>query len=168
MAETFGFDIVSLQDNIVEYVQSVVPDTIIYEDSIPDDADLPYDTTNHLLPYVVLRFGPLRPSYTGKSMAGPRHDEYWASCDIVAVAPIGRVSRILNMALVDACIGFKPDGVSPMQMRTDAGDPAQFVVSSNETRPTQFICSTRLRYTVNARNVAAAVDSGFGVNGFGL
>jgi hypothetical protein len=54
-------------------------------------------------------------------------------------------------------IGFKPDGVSPMQMRTDAGDPAQFVVSSNESRPTQYICSTRLRYTVNAVDVGAPI-----------
>jgi hypothetical protein len=151
-----GFDIVALQDNIVAYVESLIPDTVLFEDSIPDDASIPIQD-NKIQPYVVLRFGPLRPSYTGKSMRGPRYDEYWASCDVVAIAGKGRTARQLNAGLVDAMIGFKPDGVSPMQMRTDAGDPAQFVVSSNESRPTQYICSTRLRYTVNAVDVGAPI-----------
>lgn len=151
-----GFDLVALQDNIVAHVKSLVPGTTVLEDSIPDDFSLPMEGVK-LKPYVVLRFGPLRPSYSGKSMRGPRHDEYWASCDVVAIAGNGRVARQLNAGLVDALIGYKPDGVSPMQMRTDAGDPAQFVVSSNESRPTQFIASTRLRYTVNSTNVGAPV-----------
>lgn len=152
-----GFNIVDLQDTITEKVQSVVPDTLILEDSIPDDFSPPVDSEDKLLPYIVLRYGPIRPSYTGKSLAGVRHDEYWASCDVLAISAVGRVSRILNSAIVDALLGFKPDGVSPMTMRTDAGDPAQFVVSSNESRPTQYVASTRLRYTVNGTNVGAAV-----------
>lgn len=143
-----GFDIVSLQDNITAEVESFLPGTKVYEDSIPDDEPLAI-VDGFIKPYIVLRYGPLRPSYTGKNLGGPRLDEYWASCDIMAVAGKGRVARLLNAALVDHLIGFKPDGVSPMSMRTDAGDPAQFVVSSNESRPTQFISSTRLRFTVN-------------------
>lgn len=154
-----GFDIVTLQDNIVDELKAFLPNTVIYEDTIPDDAELPFDDDDNLAPYIVLRFGPIRPSYTGKSLMGPRHDEYWASCDIVAVAPRGRVARVLNAAAVDHMIGFKPDGVSPMSMRTDAGDPAQFVVSSNESRPTQFVASTRLRYTVNGTNIGAPIPT---------
>lgn len=151
-----GFDLVTLQDNITAYVHSLTTATV-YEDSIPDDEALPMDEAGKLLPYVVLRYGPLRPSYTGKSFGGARHDEYWASCDVLAISGNGRVSRILNNGLVDALIGFKPDGVAEMHQRTDAGEPAQFVVSSNESRPTQYVQSTRLRYTVNATNVGAGV-----------
>jgi hypothetical protein len=154
-----GFDIVSLQDNITAAVEAFIPNTLVMEDTIPDDKDLPMDAQGNLKPYVVLRYGPLRPSYTGKSLMGPRHDEYWASCDVVAVAPRSRVARQLNAAVVDMLIGFKPDGVSPMSMRTDAGDPAQFVVSSNESRPTQFVASTRLRYTVNGTNIGASIPT---------
>ena len=144
-----GFDIVALQDAIVDKVKATIPNTVLFEDSIPDDESIPVTTDGQIIPYVVLRFGPVRPSYTGRSLRGPRLDEYWASCDIVAIAGKGRIARRLNAGLVDTLIGFKPDGISPMQMRTDAGDPAQFVVSSNESRPTQYIASTRLRYTVN-------------------
>jgi len=157
MAVAGGFNIVDIQDAITAQVQFTVPNTLVLEDSIPDDFSPPVDSDNKLVPYVVIRYGPIRPSYTGKSLMGTRYDEYWASCDIVCISANGRVSRKLNAGLVDALLGFKPDGVSPMTMRTDAGDPAQFVVSSNESRPTQFICSTRLRYTVNGTNVAAHV-----------
>lgn len=149
-----GLSVIELQDNILDEVKRVFPNHQVFEDSIPDDEDLNIDpVTRKIEPYIVLRFGPLRPSYTGKSMRGPRMDEYWASCDLVAIASNGRVARVLNDALVFNMIGFKPDGVSPMQMRTDAGDPAQFVVSSNESRPTQYVSSTRLRYTVNGVSV---------------
>lgn len=157
MPNNGGFNIVDLQDNILAEIKLRFPNHTVYEDSIPDDADLPITSLGQIKPYIVIRFGPIRPSYVGKSMAGPRLDEYWASCDFIAISQNGRVSRKLNAALVSAMIGFKPDGVSPMQMRTDAGDPAQFVVSSNESRPTQYVSSTRLRYTVNGTNVGAAV-----------
>ena len=157
MAVAGGFNIVDIQDVITAHVESIVPSTLVLEDSIPDDFSPPVDSNNKLVPYVVLRYGPIRPSYTGKSIMGTRYDEYWASVDVVAISANGRVSRKLNAGLVDGLLGFKPDGVSPMTMRTDAGDPAQFVVSSNESRPTQYICSTRLRYTVNGTNIAASV-----------
>lgn len=155
-----GFDIVALQDAITAHVKAILPNTQIFEDTIPDDQHLPFDRdSGKLQPYVVLRFGPIRPSYTGKSLRGPRYDEYWASCDVVAISGNGRKSRILNAFLVDNMIGFKPDGVAPMQQRTDAGDPAQFVVSSNESRPTQFVSTTRLRYIVNGQNVGASIPT---------
>ena len=154
-----GFDIVSLQDAITAEVEAFIPLVTVFEDTIPDDEALPFDENGNLQPYIVLRYGPIRPSYTGGSLMGPRYDEYWASCDIVAIAPRGRIARQLNAAVVDHLIGFKPDGVSPMSQRTDAGDPAQFVVSSNESRPTQFIASTRLRYTVNGTNIGASIPT---------
>lgn len=154
-----GLAIVDLQDRIVAKVQKEFPNHTVYQDSIPDDEHLPFDATGKLQPYIVLRFGPLRPGYTGKSIRGPRYDEYWASCDLIAISSNGRVSRVLNAALVSKMMGFRPDGVAPMQMRTDAGDPAQFVVSSNESRPTQYVSTTRLRYTVNGTNTGADIPT---------
>lgn len=157
-----GFNIVESQDAITARVKDVLgPEYAgrVFEDMAPDDEHLPMSADgSKLLPYVVMRYGPIRPGYTGKSMAGPRYDDYWASCDAIAVAPNGRSSRILNSVLVDALMGFRPDGITPLQMRTDAGDPAQFTVSSNESRPTQYVTSTRLRYAVNGKNVGARMD----------
>lgn len=154
-----GLDIVLLQDAIADEVRAFLGvDTLVLEDTIPDDSTLPRDpNTMKMIPYVVIRFGPIRPGYTGKSFKGPRYDEYYGTCDLMAVAPNGRSARLLNAILVDHMIGFKPDGVSPIGMRTDAGDPAQFVVSSNESRPTQMICSTRLRFTVNSVGVGERI-----------
>lgn len=152
-----GFDIVKTQDAITARVKSIVPNCEVYEDSPPDDVDLPYDAHGKLKPYVVIRYGPIRPAYTGKNFGGPTLDEYWASCDIVAIADSGRAARLLSSALVGRLIGYKPDGLYPIQMRTDAGDPAQFVVSSNESRPTQYVSTTRLRYAVNAASPGSVI-----------
>lgn len=156
-----GLDIVLLQDAITSEVKRFLgDDTLVLEDTIPDDFPMPRDPyTMKLRPYVVLRYGPLRPSYTGKGFGGPRHDEYYGTCDVMAIAPNGRSARLLGAILVDHLIGFRPDGVSPMGMRTDAGDPAQFVVSSNESRPTQMISSTRLRFTVNSRGIGERIPN---------
>lgn len=150
-------NMIEQQDEILAHVKTLIPDTPVYEDMVPDDESLPMDEEQNLIPYVVVRFGPLRPSYTGKSFGGPGMDEYWASTDIVAIAPTGRTARVLNYALVAQLIGWCPDGISPLTQRTDAGDPAQFVVSSNESRPTQYVASTRLRYTVNASGVSESL-----------
>lgn len=148
-----GFDLVGLQDAITAKVKMLTA-AEVFEDMVEDDEPIPMKD-GKIEPYVVLRYSPIRPSYTGRSMRGPRHDEYWASVDVVAIAHKGRIARKLNIGLVGSLIGFKPDGVSPISMRTDAGDPAMFTVSSNESRPTQYVASTRLRFTVNGANVAA-------------
>jgi hypothetical protein len=157
MADPVGIDIVTVQDNITAQVKIIAPNTPVYEDTIPDDAQLPRDNQGLLVPYIVLRYGPIRPSYTGKGMAGPRHDEYYATVDVMAVSSKGRRSRQINGAVVSNLIGFKPDGASPISMRTDAGDPAQFVVSSNEARPTQMVSSTRLKFNLNTLSVGSPV-----------
>lgn len=151
-----GLDLVSLQDAITAEVKRIAPNTQVEEDSIPDDEALPRDANGKVVPCIVLRYSPLGPGY-GKSFGGPRHDEYVASFDVMTIATSGRVSRILNAAIVSHLIGFKPDGVSPIHQRSDAGTPSQFTVSSNEIRPTLYVVSTRLRFAVNNTNIGAAV-----------
>lgn len=144
-----GFDIVAFQDAIVAKIKATLPNTTLYEDTIPDDENLERDENLKLKPYMYLRFGPIKASRNGKSFMGPRQDEYFGTADIVAVAPSGRIARMMNQAMVDALIGFRPDGINPMSLRSDEGDPSQFVVTSNEARPTQNIASTRMRFGVN-------------------
>lgn len=151
-----GFDIVALQDAIVEKVKLTLPNTIVFEDTIPDDANLPRDENGKLSPYVYLRFGPIKAARRGKSFMGPRHDEYFGTLDVASVASNGRIARRMEQVLVDALIGFRPDGVNPMSLRSDEGDPSQFVVTSNEARPTQNVASTRMRFGANTVNVGAS------------
>ena len=138
----------AIQDAITAKVKSltVIP---VEEDQWPDDKPLPMGTDGKIKPYIILRFGPRRPSYTGRSMRGARLDEYWSSVDLTCITNDGNKSRKMLEGLLDELVGFKPDGVSPLAQRPDAGDPAMFVVSANESRPTQYVASTRLRFSIN-------------------
>jgi hypothetical protein len=151
-----GFNIVGYQDAIVEKVKLLLPNTVILEDTIPDDYQFPRDLNGKAVPYVVLRFGPMLVKYRGRALAGARYDEYMATVDVMAVAPNGRMARQVCAIATDGLLGFQPDGTSPMGLRDDGGSAVQFVVASNEARPTQMIASVRMQYTINARNVGAS------------
>lgn len=151
-----GFNIVAYQDNIVARLKSVLPNTEILEDTIPDDKPFPRDANGKAVPYIVLRFGPILAKHRGKSFMGARHDEYFATCDIMAVAPNGRMARQVCMIATDRLMGWAPDGVAPMGLRDDGGSAVQFVVASNEARPTMMIASTRMQYSINSKGVGTA------------
>lgn len=150
-----GFDMVAMQDAITAYVRSLATNTEVFEDTVPDDANLPRDTNNKVTPFIVLRFSPLGPGHA-RSMAGTRHDEYLAFVDVLAVAPIGRTARILSAAITSRMLGFKPDGIAPLHQNASSGSPGQFTVSQNEVRPTLSVVSTRLRWAVNNSNIGEA------------
>ncbi len=145
---TMSGDLFAMQEAITDHVKTLTT-LPVEEDMWPDDEPIPMGTDGKIKPYIVLRFGPRRASYTGGSMRGPRLDEYWSSVDIVGVAGDGKKARRLCTGLVEELIGYKPDGVTPLSQRSDSGDPAMFTVSSNETRPTQYVASTRLRFSLN-------------------
>lgn len=150
-----GFDIVGLQDIITAKVKDTFPNTLVLEDTIEDDRAIPRDDNGKVTPYFILRFGPIKAKRREKSFRGPRADGYFGTVDVIAIAPQGKISRRMNAAMVDRLIGFKPDGVNPMGLRGEEGDPSQFVVASNEARPTQNVCSTRMQFAVNTKNIGA-------------
>lgn len=150
-----AFNIDELQDNIVAYLKLCLPNTPMVEDTLEDDYTPPRDANGKLVPYQILRFAPMKASRRGKSMAGVRHDEYYGTVDIMAVASKGRIARRINNRQVDFLIGFKPDGVVSMGLSSEDAAAAQFVVASNEARPTQNVASTRMKFTVNNLDVGA-------------
>lgn len=151
-----GFNTKEQQDAIVARLKAFLPNTPMFEDTIDDDAALPRDLNNKLIPYQVVRFGPMKASRRDKSFMGPRFDGYFGTCDVMAIAPKGTIARDINQWQVDALLGFKPDGTNPMSLRSDEGDPSQFVVTSNEARPTQNVASTRMKFTINNKDVGAS------------
>lgn len=150
-----GFDIVGLQEKITAKVKETFPNTLVLEDTIEDDRSIPRDDFGKVIPYFILRYGPIKTKRREKSFMGPRADGYFGTVDVIAVASMGKIARRMNAAMVDRLIGFRPDGVNPMSLRGEEGDPSQFVVTSNEARPTQNVASTRMQFGVNTRNIGA-------------
>ena len=150
---TQGLDLYSYQEAITAQVKALYPDYEVIEDTLEDDRVLTRDINGKMPAYIVLRYGPMLPKRRGKSFAGPRFDEYYATVDVMAVASKGNIARQLSNAACVDLIGWKPDGVSPMTIQDDGGMFAAFVVSSNEARPTRSIASERMRFNVNTNNI---------------
>lgn len=158
-----GFNITEQQEAIVAQLKAILPNTPMFEDTIEDDASIPRDENGKLISYQIVRFGPMKASRRDKSFRGPRHDGYFGTVDVIAVASKGGNARRINEVQVDALLGFRPDGTNPMSLRSDEGDPSQFVVTSNEARPTQNVASTRMKFTINNKDVGEGPVQGAGV-----
>lgn len=150
-----GLDLYSYQEAITAQVKALYPGYTVLEDTLEDDRALTRQPTGKMGAYIILRYGPKLPKSPrrGKSFAGPRHDEYYATVDVMAVANKGKIARRLCDAVTNDLIGFRADGVAPMTIQDDGGMFAAFVVSSNEARPTRSVASQRMRFNVNGVNV---------------
>ena len=144
-----SLDLVPLQDAITLHIKTVLPNTPVKEDTYPDEETPPRDVNMQLIPYVILRYGPIRRGFGG-AVAGPRHDNYYGTVDVMAIAPQGRMARRLFDVVIDSLIGFEPGGGGSV---TTEGSASNFVVTSNEARPTQNVCMIRLKFSVNGTNV---------------
>lgn len=148
-----GLDLVSYQDAITAEVIRLYPGYTVIEDTLEDDRTLTRDLTGKMPGYIILRYGPKLPKRRGKTFRGAKHDEYYATVDVMAVASKGRIARQLCDAITNDLIEFRPDGVAGITIQDDGGMFAAFVVSSNEARPTRSIASQRMRFNVNSRNI---------------
>lgn len=148
-----GLDLISYQEAITAQVQLLYPTYDVIEDTVDDSAVLERDFRGKMPAYIILRYGPKLPKRRGKSYAGPKFDEYYATVDVMAIASKGKIARQLCDAVTNDLIGFMPDDNSPMTIQDDGGMFAAFVVSSNEARPTRSLASQRLRFNVNNSNI---------------
>lgn len=150
---TKGLDLYGYQEAITARVKELYPNFDVIEDTLEDDRALTRDFTGKMPAYIILRYGPMLPTRRGKSFAGARHDGYYATVDLMAIAAKGNIARRLGNALMTDMLGWKPDGVSEMKIQDDGGMFAAFVVSSNEARPTRSIASERMRFNVNTNHI---------------
>jgi len=152
------FDLVTTHDDITAYVKTVLPNTPVEEDTLPDEAVVPKDENLQMIPYVILRYGPMRrtPGRSG-SLGGPRHDDYYGTMDLMTCAPNGRMARRMFDILTDRLVGYEPAGSNgPITLE---GAASNFVVNANEVRPIQRVCMIRLRFPVNSSNVGEYIPA---------
>ena len=104
-----GINLISLQDEILAYVELQFPNYEVYEDVLIDDEYL-LKINNNVKPFVVIQWGGLARNVNESSFAGVRHDEYMSNFSMVAVGPNSKITRrVLNMFL-DKLIGWKIQG----------------------------------------------------------
>ena len=152
-----GFNIVLTQDSITAYLKEVFPNTTIYEDGLPDDVQTVLASPQQALkPYIVLAYSNLNPVGTsaGRSMGGPRWDDYFTTVDIDTIAPTGRMSRLLMQAVLDTLTGWAPTDSTEMTIYEKVRN---YVYEENGTLPTTFQSSVRMRHGANTTGVSSPI-----------
>jgi hypothetical protein len=154
-----GLRLIGYQDAITARIKALYPNFEVIEDTLTDDRIFDRDVNGVFEQYIVLRYGPMFPKIRGGALAGVRHDEYFSTFDILAVAANARDARYLCAAIVDDMLGWSPDGSAPITLRNDGGAINAFVVQSNEARPTRNLASQRMQFTVNSVDVGGSLRS---------
>jgi hypothetical protein len=148
-----GLDVVIVQDDIESYVKEQFPNYVVYDSDVFDD-DAILKQGNKVKPYIVLRWGGLRNSNTGGGFGGVRHDEYYSTVDVAVIAPTSKQSRQALNIIVDKLVGWKAAGSNRL---SPEGGMDILGLADNNGKPTSYMASARLRYAINAENVAAYI-----------
>jgi hypothetical protein len=149
-----GLNFITTQDSITAYVREEFPNYDVYDNDVVDD-DFIIKIGNKVKPYIILTWGGLRPSSTGGSFVGARHDEYYSTVDVSVVAPISRQARLSLNVILDKLVGWKP--LDSTQMVIDGGMDI-LGIPDYDGKPNVYLASQRLRYNLNTTDIGQPIQ----------
>lgn len=147
-----GLDLFSVQQDIVEYLQTSIPQFDVNSGAIPTAQSLPL-VNGRLQPYVILRFSDMMPTSGGGSFMGAQYDEYYSYCDALCVAETDTDARELANLVNSWMLGKKFDNASPIKKNYGGGQFA--IVNEAGRQPVAFIAITSFRFAVNMTDVGS-------------
>lgn len=145
-----AFDLSAIQKDITTYLTTQFPHFDFVRNVTPEDEQVPRDGDQEVLPYFALRFGPMWARPRGKSVAGPRNDEYYSW---VTVIGIGSDEDDVGSALaliVDRLIGYQPVGAA--RLVPDGGE-ADYGSRQYSVRPVLYYQSQRFEFNINQSGI---------------
>lgn len=150
-----GLDLTTPQESIKGYLGTTFPNHAIVEDALYDDEYL-IRVNGVIVPYITLRWGAIRPRPAGRSVAGPRWDDYYATVDVGVVAATGKDARTHLNVVRDRLVGFKPLGAEKLHPSA-FGNELSFTIFA-KAKPTAYLQSERLEFNLNGEGVATFIQ----------
>jgi len=140
-----GFDLVSIHNTILAYIESQFSDYDVYEDYVLNEQEL-QRTDSRIKPYIVISWYGLNRLANNASMAGVRQDQYESGFDIGVIAPTPTQCRQAINIIVDNLIGYSYDGVGYL---TPGSSTSSFVVAQRDGTPHLFLAMAEFTFPVN-------------------
>lgn len=141
-----GLSLLPIEDEIITRLKQL-PQTV-YENGVPDDAQLPY-SNGAMLPFLVPFFGGFARALDGHGIISSRQDLGESYVIIQCVGPTERSSRQVADLVRDKMMGFKPNDAGEL---TPAGN-SRFITPDFSSRPAKYISEVTFRYVVNTNVV---------------
>lgn len=142
-----SLSLLPVQDDIIEKL-SELPQTV-YENGVPDDAQLQYQG-GIMLPFIVPFFGGYSHSSDGRGIVSSRQDLGESYCIVQCVGPTERSSRQVADAVRDKLTGFVPTDAGEMRPASNS----RVVLPDFTSRPAKYVTEVTFRYAVNTNVVS--------------
>jgi hypothetical protein len=142
-----GLSLIPIEDEIITRLKEL-PQTV-YENGVPDDANLAY-SNGTMLPFIVPFFGGYARAIDGRGITSSRQDLGESYVIIQCVGPTERSSRQVADVVRDKMTGFTPSDAGEM---IPSGN-SRFVTPDFSSRPAKYISEAVFRYAVNTNVVS--------------
>lgn len=142
-----GLSLLPVQDEIVTKLKEL-PQTV-YENGVPDDAQLEY-SNGTMLPFIVPFFGGYARSTDGRGIVSSRQDLGESYCIVQCVGPTERSSRQVGDLVREKLTGYIPADAGEMKPVSNS----RVVLPDFSSRPGKYITEVTFRYAVNTNVVS--------------
>ena len=142
-----GLSLLPIEDEIITKLKEL-PQTV-YENGVPDDANLQY-SNNVMLPFIVPFFGGFARALDGRGIVSSRNDLGESYVIIQCVGPTERSSRQVADTVRNKMMGFKPNDAGEL---VPAGS-SRYITPDFSSRPAKYISEVTFRYPVNTNVVS--------------
>lgn len=139
-----AFDLYAIQKSITTHLKTTFPQFKFFRGTIPEDMQVPRQG-EEANPFFVLQFGTMYSRPKGKSIKGPRNDEYYSWVQVVGMGSVeDDISDALSL-VVDRLIGFKPTGGTALI--PEGGSP-DYGSRQYSVRPVLYYQSQRFDFNI--------------------
>jgi hypothetical protein len=142
-----GLSLLPIEDQIITKLKEL-PQTV-YENGVPDDANLVY-SNGTMLPFVVPFFGGFARALDGRGITSVRQDLGESYVIIQCVGPNERSSRQVADLVRGKMTGFTPSDAGEMVPASNS----RYVTPDFSSRPAKYISEVTFRYAVNTNVVS--------------
>jgi hypothetical protein len=142
-----GLSLLPIEDQIITKLKEL-PQTV-YENGVPDDANLLY-SNGTMLPFVVPFFGGFARALDGRGITSVRQDLGESYVIIQCVGPNERSSRQVADLVRNKMTGFTPSDAGEMVPASNS----RYVTPDFSSRPAKYISEVTFRYAVNTNVVS--------------
>ena len=133
-----------LEESILAQVKSLFPKEV-YEDDIPEDDSLEYDSRGTLVPFAIIEYGDLTRLRADRGLVSARQDTYLYFFTVTIVTGRANDTKKMMGKMIDGLIGFRPVDGGEITPRGSM----KFSRSSTTNRPTQYLRSATFQCVTN-------------------
>jgi hypothetical protein len=148
-----GFNLVSVQNTILSYLQTQFSDYEIYEDYLISEQEL-QRVNNQVKPYIVIAWHGLDRLGSNAAISGVRQDEYESGFDIGVIAPTPKQCRYAINIIIDNLIGYSFDGTAYL---TPGQSSSPFVAAARDGVPHLYMAMSEFSFPMNYDNPGQAM-----------